>query len=157
MTSALGKDLLGLEPLSGDQIRLILDTAEPFKEISERAIKKVPTLRGYTVVNLFFESSTRTRSSFEIAEKRLSADNINFSASGSALSKGESLVDTALVGRLGAVPLAALGVSGSWLAFETGAKAAPPPSSRRASSRGSGLSSTGWTKPSSPASSKLTR
>ena len=95
MTSALGKDLLGLEPLSGDQIRLILDTAEPFKEISERAIKKVPTLRGYTVVNLFFESSTRTRISFEFAEKRLSADTVNVASTGSSVSKGETLVDTA--------------------------------------------------------------
>ena len=95
MTRALGKDLLGLEPLSGDQIRLILDTAEPFKEISERAIKKVPTLRGYTVVNLFFESSTRTRISFEFAEKRLSADTVNVASTGSSVSKGETLVDTA--------------------------------------------------------------
>ena len=76
-TSAIGKDLLGLEPLSADQIRLILDTAEPFKEISERAIKKVPALRGQTIVNLFFEASTRTRISFEFAEKRLSADTVN--------------------------------------------------------------------------------
>jgi aspartate carbamoyltransferase catalytic subunit len=91
----LGKDLLGLEPLSGEQIRLILDTAEPFKEISERAIKKVPTLRGSTVVNLFFENSTRTRVSFEFAEKRLSADTVNVSSSGSSVSKGETLVDTA--------------------------------------------------------------
>jgi aspartate carbamoyltransferase catalytic subunit len=74
VTLSLGKDLLGLEPLSGEQIQLILDTAEPFKEISERAIKKVPTLRGATIVNLFFEASTRTRVSFEFAEKRLSAD-----------------------------------------------------------------------------------
>ncbi|HUF27501.1 MAG TPA: aspartate carbamoyltransferase catalytic subunit [Gemmatimonadaceae bacterium] len=95
MTSALGKDLLGLEPLSGDQIQLILDTAEPFKEISERAIKKVPTLRGYTVVNLFFESSTRTRISFEFAEKRLSADTVNVASTGSSVTKGETLVDTA--------------------------------------------------------------
>ena len=71
MTGTLGKDLLGLESLTGDQIRLILDTAEPFKEISERAIKKVPALRGSTIVNLFFENSTRTRISFEFAEKRL--------------------------------------------------------------------------------------
>ena len=92
---ALGKDLLGLEPLSGDQIRLILDTAEPFKEISERAIKKVPTLRGSTIVNLFFEASTRTRISFEFAEKRLSADTVNVASSGSSVSKGETLVDTA--------------------------------------------------------------
>ncbi|MFQ6045191.1 MAG: aspartate carbamoyltransferase, partial [Gemmatimonadales bacterium] len=91
----LGKDLLGLEGLSSDQIRLILDTAEPFKEVSERAIKKVPTLRGKTIVNLFFEASTRTRTSFEFAEKRLSADTVNIAASGSAVEKGESLVDTA--------------------------------------------------------------
>ncbi len=96
MTSgALGKDLLGLEPLSGDQIRLILDTAEPFKEISERAIKKVPTLRGSTIVNLFFEASTRTRISFEFAEKRLSADTVNVATANSSVSKGETLVDTA--------------------------------------------------------------
>ena len=95
MTGALGKDLLGLESLTGDQIRLILDTAEPFKEISERAIKKVPALRGSTIVNLFFENSTRTRISFEFAEKRLSADTVNVSASGSSVSKGETLVDTA--------------------------------------------------------------
>jgi aspartate carbamoyltransferase catalytic subunit len=95
MTSALGKDLLGLEPLTGDQIRLVLDTAEPLKEISERAIKKVPTLRGATIVNLFFEASTRTRVSFEFAEKRMSADAVNVAASGSSVSKGETLVDTA--------------------------------------------------------------
>ena len=95
MTSALGKDLLGLEPLSAEQIRLVLDTAEPFKEISERAIKKVPALRGSTIVNLFFEPSTRTRVSFEFAEKRLSADTVNVAASGSSISKGETLVDTA--------------------------------------------------------------
>jgi len=95
VTSPIGKDLLGLEPLSADQIRLILDTAEPFKEISERAIKKVPALRGQTIVNLFFEASTRTRISFEFAEKRLSADTVNVAASGSSVSKGETLVDTA--------------------------------------------------------------
>jgi len=86
----LGKDLLGLEHLTADDIRLILDTAEPFKEISERAIKKVPVLRGKTIVNLFFEASTRTRISFEFAEKRLSADTVN-----SSVVKGETLVDTA--------------------------------------------------------------
>lgn len=95
MTSALGKDLLGLEFLSSEQIRLILDTAEPFKEISERSIKKVPALRGSTIVNLFFENSTRTRISFEFAEKRLSADTVNVAASGSSVQKGETLVDTA--------------------------------------------------------------
>ncbi|HXO28171.1 MAG TPA: aspartate carbamoyltransferase catalytic subunit [Thermoanaerobaculia bacterium] len=90
------EDLLGIAELSPGEIELVLDTAESFREVGERPIKKVPTLRGKTVVNLFFESSTRTRSSFEIAEKRLSADNLNFSASSSALAKGESLVDTAL-------------------------------------------------------------
>ena len=95
MTVSLGKDLLALQPLSTEQIALILDTAEPFKEISERAIKKVPTLRGATIVNLFFEASTRTRLSFEFAEKRLSADAVNVASSGSSVSKGETLVDTA--------------------------------------------------------------
>jgi aspartate carbamoyltransferase catalytic subunit len=90
------KDLLGIAELSPAEIELILDTADSFSEVGERAIKKVPTLRGKTVLNLFFEPSTRTRSSFEIAEKRLSADNINFSSSGSALEKGESLIDTAM-------------------------------------------------------------
>jgi aspartate carbamoyltransferase catalytic subunit len=91
----LGKDLLGLEDLSREQITGILDTAEPFKEISERRIKKVPVLRGKTIVNAFFENSTRTRISFEFAEKRLSADTVNFAAGGSSVSKGETLVDTA--------------------------------------------------------------
>ncbi|MGE5688050.1 MAG: aspartate carbamoyltransferase catalytic subunit [Gemmatimonadota bacterium] len=91
----LGKDLVGLEHLTPEQIRLILDTAEPFKEVSERPIKKVPALRGKTIVNLFFEASTRTRISFEFAEKRLSADTVNVAASGSSVSKGETLVDTA--------------------------------------------------------------
>jgi len=95
VSGPLGKDLLALEPLSANQINLILDTAEPFKEISERAIKKVPTLRGATIVNLFFEASTRTRISFEFAEKRLSADTVNVASSGSSVSKGETLVDTA--------------------------------------------------------------
>lgn len=92
---SLGKDLVGLERLSAAQIRSILDTAEPFKEISERAIKKVPVLRGKTIVNLFFEASTRTRISFEFAEKRLSADTVNIASSGSSVQKGETLVDTA--------------------------------------------------------------
>ncbi|CAN5466690.1 aspartate carbamoyltransferase catalytic subunit [soil metagenome] len=91
----LGKDLLGLEELSREQIQGILDTAEPFKEISERAIKKVPVLRGKTIVNAFFENSTRTRISFEFAEKRLSADTVNISTTGSSVQKGETLVDTA--------------------------------------------------------------
>jgi aspartate carbamoyltransferase catalytic subunit len=93
--SALGKDLVGLESLSRQQLLAILDTAEPFKEISERRIKKVPVLRGKTIVNLFFEASTRTRVSFEFAEKRLSADTVNIAAAGSSVSKGETLVDTA--------------------------------------------------------------
>ncbi len=92
---SLGKDLLGLAALSPEQIRLVLDTAVPFREISERQIKKVPTLRGMTIVNLFFEASTRTRISFEFAEKRLSADTVNVAAASSSLSKGETLVDTA--------------------------------------------------------------
>ena len=92
---ALGKDLTALEHLTADQLRLILDTAEPFKEVSERQIKKVPALRGRTIVNLVFEASTRTRISFEFAEKRLSADTVSIAASGSSVSKGETLVDTA--------------------------------------------------------------
>jgi aspartate carbamoyltransferase catalytic subunit len=95
VSGPLGKDLLALEPLSAEQIRLVLDTAEPFKEISERAIKKVPALRGKTIVNLFFEASTRTRISFEFAEKRLSADTVNVASAGSSVVKGETLVDTA--------------------------------------------------------------
>jgi len=95
MAGPLGKDLLGLASLSADQIRLVLDTAVPFREISERAIKKVPTLRGATIVNLFFEASTRTRISFEFAEKRLSADTVNVASAGSSVAKGETLVDTA--------------------------------------------------------------
>ncbi len=89
------KHLLGIEDLEIEEINLILETAESFKEISTRAIKKVPTMRGKTVVNLFFEPSTRTRTSFEIAAKRLSADTVSFTASSSSLSKGETLIDTA--------------------------------------------------------------
>ncbi|HEX9700642.1 MAG TPA: aspartate carbamoyltransferase catalytic subunit [Acidobacteriota bacterium] len=89
------KDLLGIEHLDADEIRLILATAGHFKEISRRAIKKVPALRGKTVINLFFEPSTRTRTSFEIAAKRLSADTQSISASTSAVVKGETLIDTA--------------------------------------------------------------
>ncbi len=88
-------DLLGVAELSTAEILHVLDTAESFVEVAARPIKKVPTLRGKTVINLFFEPSTRTSSSFEIAEKRLSADNINFSTSSSSLSKGETLLDTA--------------------------------------------------------------
>ncbi len=91
----LGKDLIGLAGLTREQITTILDVAEPLKAISERAIKKVPTLRGMTVVNLFFEPSTRTRISFEFAEKRMSADTVNVAAAASSVSKGETLVDTA--------------------------------------------------------------
>jgi aspartate carbamoyltransferase catalytic subunit len=94
-SAPLGKDLVGLESLSAEQILTILNTAEPFKEISERRIKKVPVLRGNTIVNLFFEASTRTRVSFEFAEKRLSADTLNITSSGSSVVKGETLVDTA--------------------------------------------------------------
>jgi aspartate carbamoyltransferase catalytic subunit len=89
------KDILGIKELSTDEILLILDTADSFIEISTREIKKVPTLRGKTVINLFYEASTRTRTSFEIAGKRLSADTINISASTSSVVKGETLLDTA--------------------------------------------------------------
>jgi len=90
-----GSHLLGLEGLSRDQLEYLLDSADSFREISEREIKKVPTLRGKTVVALFFESSTRTRTSFEIAAKRLSADFVSISAATSSVSKGETLLDTA--------------------------------------------------------------
>tara|TARA_Y100000590_G_scaffold469876_1_gene660292 strand:- start:2390 stop:3361 length:972 start_codon:yes stop_codon:yes gene_type:complete len=93
--SFIGKDLVGLEHLNSQQILNILDTAESFKEISDRKIKKVPVLRGKTIVNLFFEPSTRTRISFEFAEKRLSADTVNISSKGSSVVKGETLVDFA--------------------------------------------------------------
>jgi len=89
------KDLLDIKGLNREDITLILDTAESFKEVTGRDIKKVPTLRGKTVVNLFFEPSTRTRTSFELAAKRLSADVINFSVSSSSVIKGETLLDTA--------------------------------------------------------------
>ncbi|MBI5194356.1 MAG: aspartate carbamoyltransferase catalytic subunit [Nitrospirae bacterium] len=89
------KDLLEIKGLDRDEINLFLDTAESFKEVTGRDIKKVPTLRGKTVVNLFFEPSTRTRTSFELAAKRLSADVINFSVSTSSVTKGETLLDTA--------------------------------------------------------------
>ncbi|MBU1183767.1 MAG: aspartate carbamoyltransferase catalytic subunit [Proteobacteria bacterium] len=89
------KDLLGIQELSVEEINLVLDTAESFLEVSTREIKKVPTLRGKTVVNLFYEPSTRTRTSFEIAGKRLSADTINISTSTSSVVKGETLIDTA--------------------------------------------------------------
>lgn len=88
------KHLLGLQGVPKEDIQTILDTAHTFREILERPIKKVPTLQGKTIVNLFYESSTRTRISFELAEKRLSADAINFSVSGSSVSKGETFKDT---------------------------------------------------------------
>ncbi len=89
------KDLVGIDALDRDEIALILDTADSMREIAERPIKKVPALRGKTVVNLFMEPSTRTRFSFEVAEKRLSADSLNFAASTSSVTKGETLIDTA--------------------------------------------------------------
>ena len=89
------KDILGIKELSAEEITLILDTADSFLEVSTREIKKVPTLRGKSVINLFYEASTRTRTSFEIAAKRLSADTINISASTSSVVKGETLIDTA--------------------------------------------------------------
>src|SRR5438094_5529249 len=88
------RHLLGIKDLSSNDISIILDTAREFKEVLQRPIKKVPSLRDVTIVNLFFENSTRTRISFELAEKRLSADTINFSSSGSSVSKGETLLDT---------------------------------------------------------------
>src|SRR3990167_2966045 len=88
------KDLLGLEYLSQEEISLVLETAESFKEVSSREIKKVPALRGKTVVNLFYEPSTRTRVSFEVAAKRLSADVINIASETSSVRKGETLIDT---------------------------------------------------------------
>jgi aspartate carbamoyltransferase catalytic subunit len=90
------RDLLGIRDLSAAEINGILDTAENFREINSREIKKVPTLRGKTVINLFFENSTRTRTSFELAAKRLSADAVNISVSSSSVTKGETLLDTAL-------------------------------------------------------------
>jgi aspartate carbamoyltransferase catalytic subunit len=93
--SLSSKDLLGMQGMRVDEIRLILDTAATFKDVSERDIKKVPTLRGKTVINLFYEASTRTRTSFELAGKRLSADVINISTSTSSVVKGETLLDTA--------------------------------------------------------------
>src|SRR5580765_6561326 len=89
------KDLLGIENLSPEEILEILNTAESLQEVSSRPIKKVPTLRGKTLINLFFEASTRTRTSFEIAGKRLSADVVNVTAATSSVSKGETLIDTA--------------------------------------------------------------
>src|SRR6476646_5254635 len=89
------KHLLSLEELSADEIRLILDQADAFKEVSTRSIKKVPALRGRVVVNAFFEDSTRTRTSFALAAQRLSADVIDFSEKTSSTNKGETLIDTA--------------------------------------------------------------
>ena len=88
------KHLLGIKDLQPGDIDIILSTAAHFKEVLQRPIKKVPSLRDTTIVNLFYENSTRTRISFELAEKRLSADTLNFSASGSSVSKGETLLDT---------------------------------------------------------------
>jgi aspartate carbamoyltransferase catalytic subunit len=96
VTALRRKDLLGIAELSGQEIELVLDTAEAMKEVGTRPIKKVPALRGKTVVNLFYEPSTRTRTSFEIAEKRLSADTLNIAIGTSSVVKGETLADTAL-------------------------------------------------------------
>ncbi len=95
VTRLPGKDLLGIAELSAEDIALVLDTAEAMKEIGTRPIKKVPALRGKTVVNLFYEPSTRTRTSFEVAEKRLSADTLSISVATSSVVKGETLIDTA--------------------------------------------------------------
>src|ERR1044072_5719866 len=88
------KHLLGIRDLTRQDIQIILDTADQFKEVLQRPIKKVPTLRDVTIVNLFFENSTRTRISFELAERRLSADVLNFTASASSVAKGETMLDT---------------------------------------------------------------
>lgn len=88
------KHLFGLQGVSKQDIRTILDNAKQFREVLERPVKKVPSLRGMTIVNLFFENSTRTRTSFELAEKRLSADTVNFTSSNSSVKKGETLIDT---------------------------------------------------------------
>src|ERR1700755_1494021 len=100
------KDLLGIRDLSAGEIIHILDTAETFRDISRRQVKKVPTLRGRTVVNLFFEPSTRTRTSFEIAAKRLGADVVNIPVEHSSVKKGETLLDTGL--NLDAMKISAL-------------------------------------------------
>src|SRR5437016_2977784 len=89
------KHLLGLEELSAEEIRFVLDTASSLKEVSTRSVKKVPALRGRVVVNAFWEASTRTRTSFELAAQRLSADVIDFSEASSSVTKGETLIDTA--------------------------------------------------------------
>lgn len=94
MDKLLSKDLLGIRNLSVEEIKLIFDTADKFKEVLNRPIKKVPSLRHLTIANVFFENSTRTKLSFELAQKRLSADIINFSSSVSSVKKGESLLDT---------------------------------------------------------------
>src|SRR5919106_3777427 len=94
LTALRHKHLLGIADLSAEEIVLVLDTAEAMKEVGQRTIKKVPTLRGRTVINLFFEPSTRTRTSFEIAEKRLSADTLSIATATSSVTKGESLLDT---------------------------------------------------------------
>jgi aspartate carbamoyltransferase catalytic subunit len=112
----MNRHLLSAADLSRDDALLVLDTAEELARVADRPIKKLPTLRGRTVVNLFFEDSTRTRTSFEVAAKRLSADVINFSAKGSSLSKGESLKDTALT-------LEAMGADG--VIIRHGASGAP--------------------------------
>ena len=94
MTKLSTKHLLGIKELTADDIHLILNTAENFKEVINRPIKRVPSLRDITIANLFFENSTRTKLSFELAEKRLSADVVNFASSSSSVSKGETLIDT---------------------------------------------------------------
>src|SRR5215218_10464037 len=90
------KDLLGIRTLSAGEILSLLKTAETFRDVSRREVKKVPALRGKTVINLFFEPSTRTRTSFELAAKRLSADAVNISVASSSLTKGETILDTAM-------------------------------------------------------------
>src|ERR1700755_1405047 len=99
MSKQSQKHLLGIKDITREDIELIFETADNFKEVINRPIKKVPSLRDITIANVFFENSTRTRLSFELAQKRLSADVINFSSSGSSVKKGETLVDTVKIGR----------------------------------------------------------
>src|SRR5256714_6533815 len=134
------KDLIGLRELSADEINLVLETADAFKQVGTREIKKVPALRGKTLVNFFIEPSTRTRTSFELAAFRLSADVINISAATSSLSKGETLKDTAKIleanhvdiivlrhGSAGAAPFLAERVRPSVSNARAGAPEHPPP------------------------------
>ena len=133
-----GRDLLGIEDLDRAELERILETAERMQEVGRRDVKKVPTLRGRTLINLFFESSTRTRTSFEIAGKRLSADVVNFSPSSSSLTKAESILDTAHDARRDG-PGRRDRARTRWPAFPS---ASPTRSPRRSSTRATARTST---------------